>query len=251
MYCYKLTIAYDGTSFSGWQIQPNGPSIQQHIQDILNLLLHRTDVNIIGSGRTDAGVHAKGQVAHFKHPEPLDLERTLYSLNGLLPHDIRVINLEKTSDNFHAQRSAMGKEYHYYIHLDRVMDPMRRLYCWHLHRKLDLALLTRAAQCFVGTHDFTSFANEAHLGSASKDPIRTLRRLEIKSVDGGICLEFEGNGFLYKMVRNIVGTLVDVATHKLSIEDIPKIFVAKDRRQASSAAPPQGLFLMKVDYIED
>lgn len=248
MPCYKLTIAYDGTNFSGWQIQPNATSIQEHIQHALKLILHKEKVVLIGSGRTDAGVHALAQIAHFKCPETLDLIRLLYALNGILPRDIRIKQIELVPDHFHAQYSAIGKEYHYHIYLDPVVDPFRRLYCWHMHRSLDLHLLEQAAEYFIGTHNFSAFANEAHAGSAAKNPVRTLYRLDIVKEPGGVRLEFEGNGFLYKMVRNIVGTMMDVAMRKRPIEDIEEIFKSKNRRLASMAAPPQGLFLVQVKY---
>lgn len=247
MFKYKLIIAYDGTGYSGWQIQPHDKSIQQTLQQSITTIL-RHHVVLIGSGRTDAGVHAYGQTAHFKHETEIDLYRFHNSLNGIIPHDIRIRSVELAAPDFHAQHNAVGKEYHYHLYLDKVMDPFRRLYCWQIYHTLDRDLLRQAASLFVGTHDFTSFANEAHRGTASKDPIRTLRRLDVIDEEGGVRLEFEGDGFLYKMVRNIVGTLVDVASGKRPIEDIPKIFASTDRRQCSMAAPPQGLFLMRVEY---
>lgn len=247
MYAYKLILAYDGTHYSGWQIQPNAPSIQQTVQDALKIIL-RQSVILIGSGRTDAGVHASGQVAHFCYLEPLDCNQLLISLNGLLPRDIRVKQIDFVPSDFHAQYHAIGKEYHYYLYLDRVMDPFKRLYCWHVHRTLDLDLLVRASSYLVGRHDFTSFANEAHAGSASRNPVRTLYRLDMHYIEGGIRLEFEGDGFLYKMVRNIVGTLVEIASGKRPLEDIHRLLQVKDRCQAGQAAPPQGLFLVRVDY---
>ena len=248
MYCYKLTLAYDGTHYSGWQVQPNAPSIQQHLQESLAIFLGGERVAVIGSGRTDAGVHALNQVAHFKTERALDLNRLLMAINGLLPRDIRVKKVELVPETFHAQYSAKGKEYHYFLHLERIADPFRSLYQWHLLRRMNLSLLQEGAFRFIGTHDFTSFANERHAGSVSKNPIRTIYRLDVIPVEGGVRLEFEGNGFLYKMVRNIVGTLVDVASSRLTIEEVDAIFAAKDRCQASSAAPPHGLFLVKVDY---
>jgi tRNA pseudouridine38-40 synthase len=251
MPCYKLTLAYDGTRYSGWQIQPNAPSIQQHVQEALRSIFGGEQITVIGSGRTDAGVHALGQVAHFKTTHHGDPRRLLLALNGLLPRDIRVKCVEEAPLHFHAQYHTIRKEYHYHLYLERIMDPFRRLYCWHVLRKLDFSLLQEAAALFVGTHDFTSFANEAHAGSASRDPVRTLYRLDIFQVEGGLRLEFEGDGFLYKMVRNIVGTLVDVASHRRSFAEVRSIFAAKDRRQAGRAAPPQGLFLIRVDYPDD
>lgn len=240
-------ISYDGTHYSGWQVQPNGISIQGKIQEALQKIL-KHEVLVIGSGRTDAGVHALGQVAHFKVAEPLDLYRLLASLNGILPRDIRIKRIEPAALEFHAQHSAIGKTYHYHLHLDYVQDPFQRLYSWHVRAKVDLNLLHEASAFFPGTHDFTSFANEAHLGCAAYDPVRKLKRLDIVPEDGGVCLQFEGEGFLYKMVRNIVGTMIEVASGKRKAACIPEIFAAKDRGQAGQSAPPQGLFLMRVDY---
>lgn len=247
MHCYKLTIAYDGTHYSGWQVQPNAISVQQLIQDALKTVL-KEQVVVIGSGRTDAGVHAKAQIAHFKWTGQLDISKLLISLNGLLPHDIRVLKVEETDIDFHSQHSTSGKEYHYFIHLETIMDPFKRNYCWHVRRKIDIPLLKKAARLFVGKHDFTSFTNEQHAGSAAKDPVRTIYRIDVCEIDGGLRLEFEGEGFLYKMVRNIVGMLIDVSSGRRPIEDIPALFAAKDRRQAPMAAPAQGLFLVKVNY---
>lgn len=248
MHCYKITLAYDGTQYSGWQIQPNGLSIQQLLQEALGTLLGGIPVAVIGSGRTDAGVHALNQVAHFKIEQLFDPNRLLLAFNGLLPRDIRVKKVEPAPLNFHSQYDAIGKEYHYHLFLDRVMDPFRRLYAWHLLRKIDLTLLIDGAALFTGTHDFTTFANEAHAGTAAKDPIRTIYRLDAIPTEGGIRLEFEGDGFLYKMVRNIVGTLVDIASHRVTLEEARALFDAKDRRRAGAAAPPHGLFLVRVDY---
>jgi len=248
MHCYKLTIAYDGTRYCGWQIQPNALSIQQLIQEALFKLLKGHHVPVIGSGRTDTGVHARAQIAHFKWPERLDINKLLFSLNGLLPRDIRVKSVEEADSHFHAQYNASGKEYHYYLYLDKVMDPFRRSQCWHVHKRIDIPLLKEAAKRFVGEHDFTSFANEGDAGSVSRNPVRTIYRIDVCETEGGVRLEFEGNGFLYKMVRNIVGMLVDVASGRRTLEDVERIFAAKDRRQAPMAAPPQGLFLFRVSY---
>lgn len=251
MHCYKLTLTYDGTCYGGWQIQPNAPSIQQHLQEALRIFLNGESVVVIGSGRTDAGVHALNQVAHFKIPNEVTPNRLMLAFNGLLPHDIRVKKVEIAPLEFHAQYSAVSKEYHYQLFLERVMDPFRRLYCWHMLRKLDLSLLKEAATLFIGKHDFTSFANESHTGPAYHDPIRTIYRLDVCPAERGLRLEFEGDGFLYKMVRNIVGTLVDVASGRLHPHDILSIFEAKDRRKAGCAAPPSGLFLVSVNYPDE
>lgn len=251
MHCYKLILAYDGTLYGGWQIQPNTKSIQEKLKQALFIIYPKWDLHPIGSGRTDAGVHAKGQTAHFKVPNKIDPERLLLSLNGLLPADIRVRSIEEADPNFHARYSATGKEYHYYLHLGKVMNPFLRLYCWQVKKEINIDLLRQAASRFVGLHDFTSFANESHKGAAAKNPIRHLYRLDVCVTDEGIRLEFEGNGFLYKMVRNITGTLIDVGSGKLSLDELEAIFEAKDRRRASQSAPAQGLFLIRVDYTKN
>jgi tRNA pseudouridine38-40 synthase len=242
---YKLTIAYDGTHYGGWQVQPNAPSIQALLQDALSTTL-RTPILATGSGRTDAGVHALSQTAHFSFEEVLDLMRLRASLAGLLPHDIRVKQIETVPDGFHARYSAKGKIYHYHLHLES--NPFKRLYSAHIQHPVDLDLLQRAAALFVGTHDFTSFASQPDRGSAARDPVRTLKRLDVILEPDGIRLEFEGTGFLYKMVRNIVGTLLEVSSGKRTLEDISQIFSAKDRKRAGKTAPPHGLFLMEVIY---
>lgn len=244
---YKLTLAYDGTAYSGWQIQTNGVSIQQLLEQALSTIL-RARAPIVGAGRTDAGVHARGQVAHFTSEKELDLFRVQLSLNGILPPDIRILTLEKASLDFHARYNAKSKEYHYHLHLDRTTDPFKRLYAYHDYSPLDLEKMKSGASYFVGTHDFTTFANEGSKGSAAKNPIRTITRLDLCQEPGGIRLEFEGNGFLYKMVRNITGTLLDVGRGKLLLESIPQLFEARDRRLAPPAAPARGLFLIKVNY---
>lgn len=246
---YKLILAYDGTQYGGWQIQPNAPSIQEHLQEALATIL-RHPVIVIGSGRTDAGVHAHAQVAHFKTPQEMDLGKVRHSLNGLLPPDIRIKTIERTAPRFHAQHSATGKTYHYHFDLGVVQEPFSRLYALHVRGKINLDNLVEAIPLFIGTHDFTSFSNEAHSGSAAKDPVRTIRRLDYFLNGEKLRLEFEGNGFLYKMVRNIVGTLLEVGHGKKNKEEIPLIFAARDRRSAGPAAPPHGLFLWEVRYAD-
>jgi tRNA pseudouridine38-40 synthase len=242
---YKLTIAYDGTHYSGWQVQENSISIQSLVQKALQTAL-RHPVSLTGAGRTDAGVHAQGQTAHFDTPPPTDLHRLRLSLNALLPPDIRIFEIQPADAEFHARYSAKAKIYHYHLHLDPISDPFTKLYRHQVFGSFDLERLNQGTKQFLGTHDFTSFANTKE--HAQTDSIRTLYRLDVVAEKGGIRLEFEGDGFLYKMVRNITGTLIDVATGKLKAEQIPLIFQARDRRKASFAAPPQGLFLVKVVY---
>jgi len=244
---YKALISYDGSSFSGWQSQINSLSVQDLIEKALATIL-RVPMEIIGSGRTDAGVHALGQVGHFITEKEIETEKVLYSLNSLLPKEIRILDISEAPEDFHARYSATGKIYHYHLHLDPIMDPFKRKYALHLQHKLDIAELKAAASLFVGTHDFSSFANQQSQGSASLDAVRTLHRLDVIEQPGGIRLEFEGTGFLYKMVRNIVGTLLEVGGGKRLSHEIPYILSAKDRKKAGRAAEPHGLFLVKVFY---
>lgn len=240
----KLTISYDGTTFSGWQIQPNGISIQETIEKALTTIFKRP-IRIIGAGRTDAGVHALGQVAHFEVEDEVDLLRLKYSLNGLLPPEIRIHNIESVPTDFHAQRKALSKIYHYNLWLDSTDDPFLTRYHYHFRRKMSQELLQEAAKHFIGQHDFASFTN---VGSSAKTTVRHIYRLDVVEQRGGLRLEFEGNGFLYKMVRNITGTLLEVATFKKSLDDLPLLFAAKERQKAPATAPARGLFLIKVNY---
>lgn len=246
-YTYKLLIMYDGTPFSGWQVQPNATSVQQKIQEAI-LAITKEHVHVIGSGRTDTGVHALGQAAHFKIDKELNLYRFQHSLNALLPAEICVKEVSLVPSDFHARYSAKRKTYRYHICLARPQSPFIRLYSWQMKEVIDLSLLKAAACQLIGTHDFTSFANKAHSGCASRDPTRTLYRLDVIEQPEALILELEANGFLNKMVRNIVGTLIDIATLRIASNAIPEILAAKDRCRAGSTAPPHGLFLLKVDY---
>lgn len=244
MFKYKTIISYDGTRFSGWQLQPNALSIQGLIEEALAKVV-KQPARVVGAGRTDAGVHALGQTAHFSLQEPYDCTILIKALNGLLPPDIRIRALEPAPTDFHAQYSAEGKIYHYHLWLDRIIDPFIRLYRLHYSYPIELSLLKEAAAQFIGKRDFKTFAN---LGSGVGTTVRTLKRLDLVEQEGGCRLEFEGDGFLYKMVRTIVGTLLEIATHKRSLDTIEALFAAKDRRAAGMAAPPSGLFLVRVHY---
>jgi tRNA pseudouridine38-40 synthase len=282
---YRLDIAYDGSAFSGWQVQNNDPSIQGAIEVALQTIT-RQSVRIIGAGRTDAGVHAMGQVAHVRLSSPPLPETLRRALNGLLPPSVRILNVSIAPNGFHAQKSAIRKEYHYHICFGEVVLPFIRPYVWHNRRHLldskleerqnarsllkigaefvgedprpsvdtsylktiDLSLLEKAAKRFVGEHDFIAYANAPGRSCAKRTTVRSLYRLDVIRTDMGVRLEYEGNGFLYKMVRNITGMIVGVATGRRRLEEIDEVFLSKDRRRAEPAAPPQGLFLMRVWY---
>lgn len=244
---YKMILSYDGTDFGGWQVQPNAVTIQETLQQAFQTLLQK-EVFVTGSGRTDAGVHALGQVAHFSLEAPLEKTFLRSALNGNLPHSIRIKEIQPVSDQFHARYSAKEKTYHYNLHVHPIQSPFDRLYSTHVRQPFNLDLLKEAIPLFVGTHDFTSFANEAFSGSAAKDPVRTLYDINITQREDQIRLEFTGNGFLYKMVRNLVGILLEIAAEKRSLNSIPKLFAQKDRRLAPAPAPSRGLFLVSVKY---
>ena len=244
---YQIEIAYDGTSFGGWQTQKNSSCIQPLIEKALSTVL-REPISIIGSSRTDAGVHAHGQSAHFDTEQLFIPTKLLFSINALLPGTIYVRCIQETSPAFHARYSALCKIYHYRLHLEKFHDPFKRLYSYHIPYCLNLDLLREGSHVFIGTHDFTSFANEAHQGAAANGAIRTIHRLDIAQEPGGIRLEFEGTGFLYKMVRNITGTLIDIARGKRPVGAVDTIFKARSRAYAGPSAPAHGLHLMKIEY---
>lgn len=242
-----MLISYDGSNYGGWQVQPNSVSIQSLIENALSIAL-KEPISTVGSSRTDAGVHAIGQSAHFETNTPFTAYKLQHSLNGILPKDVRILKIYPVSEDFHARHSATGKTYHYHLHLESVLDPFTHLYSWHVPYQFNLSFLKDAIPLFIGTKDFTAFANESHKGAAAKNGIRTLERIDVVEELHGIRLEFEGTGFLYKMVRNITGTLVDIALGRLAKEEVPSIFISKNRKKAGRAAPARGLFLIKVHY---
>lgn len=238
-----MIIAYDGTNYGGWQIQPNAVSVQELLQNALSSVL-RSRIEVTGAGRTDAGVHALGQVAHFSFGETVSPGRLQYSLNGILPKEIRIRDLYPVPETFHARYDATGKIYRYRLTLQPIQNPFLRLYSWHIPYPINRELLQETTKLFIGTKDFTAFANE----SGKKNGVRTLKRLEVFDSGEETILEFEGDGFLYKMVRNITGTLLDVGRGKMLPEHIEAAFPAKDRKKAGTAAPAKGLCLVKVFY---
>lgn len=247
---YKLTLSYDGTNYSGWQTQKGSVSIQEILQKTLFTFL-REKIALTSASRTDAGVHAIGQSAHFSTTITLDPCRFIYTLNALLPKDIRAKNITPVDNTFHARYSALSKRYSYFLNLNHTQMPFQRFYSYHFPYKIDMPCLKEAALLFIGEKDFTSFSNEAHRGAAANKPVKKLFKLDLVEQGTTLRLDFEGDGFLYKMVRNIVGTLLDVACHKLAPSDIEKIFIAKDRKKAGRCAPPHGLFLVEVKYQKE
>ncbi len=238
---FKIRLAYDGTEYGGWQIQPNAPTIQETIEKVLQKITGRP-ISVTGSGRTDAGVHANGQVAHFILEEK---EISLKSLNSLLPGDIRIFSLEEVPPTFHARFSAKEKTYLYHVTTNKVQSPFQRRYALHNTFALDIDKILNAIPYFIGTKNFASFANEL---SPSRNPHKTLHELAFIKTETGFILKFRGDGFLYKMVRNITGTLLDIGRGKLDAKSLPSIFDSKSRSFAGKTAPPHALFLEGVLY---
>lgn len=241
----RALVAYDGTGYGGWQIQPNTPTIQQKIEAAL-AILKRRPVRIVGAGRTDAGVHAAGQVFHCDL-ETTELEQLQRNLNGLLPPDIRILDLQSALPMFHAQYSALAKTYIYTLQIDRPILPFDRLYrvlvppfCPHR--------LLQGANLLVGTRDFKALSNR---GSFDKDTVRTLLSINLRQLPGGYQLIFTGRGFLYKMVRNCTGLLLEVASGKRSLDSIQEILRNRARAKSPAPAPAKGLCLHHVQYGPD
>src|ERR1700737_4286550 len=250
---FKLTIAYDGTDFHGWQVQSNKPTIQGEITNILGRLTQER-VALYGAGRTDAGVHALGQVASFKTLSSLSGNEFQRALNALLPPTIRIVGADEVGPTFHARWSATGKIYRYRIYRGKVVPPMLWRYVLHYPFPLDEPAMCEAATRFTGIHDFTSFA--ASTGSEDDDKERTAQREIysaelIRSPDGEeLWFTVHGRSFLRYMVRKMVGTLLEIGRGKLRPEDIDRLFELKDRSQSGPTAPPQGLVMVEVSHQE-
>lgn len=243
----KLTIAYDGTNYCGWQVQPNGTSIQELIELELARLF-RTKIKTIGASRTDAGVHALGNVASFDVETPMEPEKIAYALNVGLPDDIVVQKSEEVDPKFHARFSDSIKTYQYRILNRNFPIPQRRRYTHFYHHPLDVDAMNRAAFLLIGEHDFTSFAS-AH--AQTNTYVRTIYDCEVFKEGDEVVLQISGAGFLYNMVRIIAGTLIEVGGGMREPEDILEILNAKDREQAGPTAPPEGLTLVEIEYIEE
>lgn len=252
---WKLTIQYDGTNYCGWQIQPDGmPTVQEEIETALYKFCQQK-ITLTTAGRTDSGVHAHGQVAHFDldyGDRPITGFEIGKAINAhLRPAPIAIVKCEEVDNEFHARFDATNKLYRYRM-IIRTSPPVLELpYVWHWKHKLDLTKMREAAKHLVGTHDFTSFRDSA---CQAKNPVRTLKRFEIFDEDydeyGGqhIWFEIEGQSFLHHQCRNMVGTLVNVGKGKTKPNDIPKIIEAKERAAAGITAPPDGLSLVRIDY---
>ncbi len=240
----KLTLEYDGTAYHGWQVQPGLPTIQGALEEIVKRISGE-EVRVIGAGRTDAGVHALGQVANFRASKDLALDTWRRALNGLLPSDIVVRGVEPVPDEFEARRSATYKTYRYSIWNAPFPSALERHCALHIPDPLDVASMAEGATSLIGEHDFSAFR------AADDSPPRPVRRVvEARFAQEANRLHFiiTGNGFLKHMIRIIMGTLLDVGRGKLSPEDLERILHSKDRQRAARTAPPHGLCLMEVMY---
>jgi tRNA pseudouridine38-40 synthase len=241
----KLVIEYDGTNYHGWQVQPNGPTVQEVIEEKIQIMT-RQRVHLTGSGRTDAGVHALGQVANFRTNASIPIEGFHRGLNSLLPPDIVIQSAEEVDLQFHAQYGAKRKTYRYTILNREFPSALMRNYSWHLPMTLHIPAMEEGSRLLTGKKDFTSFQGA---DADTEDPVREVFRAEWSVKDPGILhFTIEADGFLKHMVRNIVGTLVDVGKGKRSPEQFGQVLRARDRRQAGMTAPPHGLFLVEVKY---
>ena len=241
-----LRVAYDGTNYSGWQVQPNAETVEGALQAAASDLFG-ADISIIGASRTDAGVHSMGNVAVFDVETRIIPEKIAYALNARLPEDIKVVESRVVSDIFHPRHSDCSKTYEYSIWNDKFENPKERLYCHFDYGKLDIDKMNEACNFFVGEHDFTSFCST---GTQVEDKVRTIYSLDVRSEGKKIIIKVCGNGFLYNMVRIIAGTLIKVGKGELLPAEIENIIAGKNRQLAGPTAPARGLTLVEIRYKE-
>ena len=241
----KLTISYDGTDFCGWQVQPNGISVQQTIQNAIEQISGER-VTITGSGRTDAGVHALGQVAHFDSDSSVPASNWAKALNTILPTSVKILKSERASDDFNARKSAKEKTYEYSFYKAQTELPLKERYAVKLEENPSVDLMKKASGIFVGEHDFKCFNAS---GGGAKTTVRTIYKIEIIDSQEELKIRVSGNGFLYKMVRSLAGVLLLVGYGKLSQEDCEKILQEKRRSEKIKTLPAKGLMLYSVSYL--
>ena len=242
---YKCIVSYDGTGFSGYQVQPGKRTVQSELEAVL-AKMHKGDaVKVSASGRTDAGVHAKGQVIHFDSELSIPVEKWGVALNALLPADISILAVEKVEDSFHSRFNAIGKEYRYQLFRSQVRDPFGRNFAYRYPFEINVEAMYEASRYLLGTHDFSSFCSAK---TEVADKVRTVKTIEILEEGDHLTFRFIGNGFLYNMVRILVGTLLEVGAGERNPEEMVEILEKKDRRFAGKTAPAHGLFLWNVFY---
>ena len=245
-YRYSLKIAYDGTHFVGWQVQPKQRTVQGELERLLAKMTAVDSIRLEASGRTDTGVHARAQIAHVdlsKRVNPACFRR---GLNAQLPADIRVVRVQRVPDSFHARFDAKEKEYRYFIYNGLIVPPQLRYYRLQEGRRLDEVRMQQAAEQLVGTHDFASFASRRYSGD--EDTIRTLKQLNVTRRGAEVMVQARANGFLYKMVRSLTGFLMEVGMGRVDPEDTQAILEKQQRTAQVRTAQPQGLFLWNVIY---
>jgi tRNA pseudouridine38-40 synthase len=239
---YKLKIQYDGTNYAGWQIQENGSTVQQKIVETIQVLT-KFRVNLIGSGRTDSGVHALGQVANFKIDVDLDLYRFSHSLNAILPKDISITGIHNIGENFHSRFDAKKRSYIYLI--SKIKSPFYYPYSWHYHEPIDILKLSKLSESLIGKFDFTSFARK---NTETDNKVCEVFQISWRESKEFVIFFIEANRYLHGMVRTIVGTLLKLVKEKEGTKLITELINLKDREAAGEAVPAQGLFLYKVNY---
>ncbi len=241
----KLTITYDGTNYCGWQIQPNGLTVQEVIEKALKILTDE-DIKVVGSGRTDAGVHAKGQVAHFsREKENIPAEKFACALNAILPEDVKVIESRRAEDNFDARKSAKSKTYKYGFYISQVVLPLEERFRTNLEKKPDVEEMKECAKILVGEHDFKGFCSS---GSGAKTTVRAIYNIDIIENEEKLDFYITGNGFLYNMVRILVGTLIAVGNGKITRAEVKKMLESGERALGGKTLPAKGLTLDSVRY---
>ncbi len=246
----RFLIAYDGTRYQGWQKGSEGKTVEEAIEKILSRI-YQHPITLQAASRTDAGVHAKGQVVNFLAPKETDLNKLIYSLNRLLPTDIFAREIEQAPDAFHPSLDAIAKEYRYYICNEQIQLPFHRLYSWHVYEELNFKAIEEGINFLCGKHDFSSFCNHkpSHRYEHFIREIFSIERVIIEEEGKNrFYFTLKGDSFLYRMARNIVGTLIDVGLEKISPSDLNYILNAKDRKLAGISAPAHGLFLQRVFY---
>lgn len=245
---YRITLQYDGTKYRGWQSQKNTEkTIQGKLEMVLESLVHKK-VEVIGSGRTDAGVHAYGQVANFQMDTELSTEELLQYLNRYLPEDIAVLEVQEAPERFHSRYHAIRKTYRYRIHNDAIPNVFERKYVYVYEKPLDLLRMRKAVEYLIGTHDFSAFCGNRN---RKKSKVRTIYSIILtRETNGEIRIDYTGDGFLHNMVRIMTGTLIEVGNGTREPEEIKEILKSKDRSNAGYTAPAQGLTLMQVNYDE-
>lgn len=244
---HLLTIKYDGSNYCGWQVQPNAVSVQSTVQKALIDLTGEENLCVTGCSRTDSGVHANMFCLHFDSETTIPDNKIPFALNMRLPDDIVATNCNLVADDFHARYSSLGKTYIYKIHNSAFLDPFKYKYYLNVSRHIDEELLDKAAKCFVGTYDFKGFCS---VGSSVVDTVRTVSDCSVKRIGDDVIISITANGFLYNMVRIIVGTLLEVNEGKITVDDLPEIIASGDREKAGPTAKPHGLYLEKVHYAE-